>query len=825
MDDPIDETSLTPMMAQYWAIKKAHKDHLLFYRMGDFYELFFKDAQVAAPILDIVLTHHSKHGNEHIPMCGVPVASVNDYLAKLVQAGFNVAICEQLESPQEAKERGYKELVRRDVVRIVTPGTLTEESLLEARKPNNLVAITSSHKGTFSLAKVDISTGQFQVESLSESELTATISRLYPKEILISSSLKEGPWGDFLAHQAALSILPESKFNPSIEAERLRKFFNVQNLLAFGEFSKSEIAACGALLEYLHLTQKEAIGPLLPPRKISSQTYVTVDAATRQNLELVRSSRGDAKNSLLSVIDKTITAQGGRLLFERLLSPIRTIKILEARLNAIDFWLSHREEHAQIIKLLKKTPDAERALGRLGFNRGSVRDLYSILETLKSFRAIRELFPNTLHPDASHSELNALSSAFSSQQAGELSSTFFILSFPTDLKDLLEKALVDSPHATASDFVASHFCEELDQCRMMRDHSKELIANLHKHYVTETGINSLKIQFNYILGWHIDVPTTQLSRVPEAFIHRQTLASSTRYTTLELQELQDNLSKAADRCNMLERQIFTDLSKAILAKDMLIKEIAQALAIVDLSQNFAHLAQEHRYVRPTFSDSPVLSIKQGRHPLVECRDPSAQKNGFIANSCHLDDFVTFVLLTGPNMAGKSTYLRQNALISLMAHMGFFVPAESAHIGIMDRVFSRIGASDDLAQGHSTFMVEMAETAAILNQATQRSFVILDEVGRGTSTFDGLSLAWAIAERLHTMRVRTLFATHYHELASLRTSLERLKCETLKVREWKDTIVFLHEVITGVSDRSYGIYVAKLAGFPHEVLIRAQEVLS
>ncbi|MDR2417070.1 MAG: DNA mismatch repair protein MutS, partial [Holosporales bacterium] len=412
------------------------------------------------------------------------------------------------------------------------------------------------------------------------------------------------------------------------------------------------------------------------------------------------------------------------------------------------------------------------------------------------------------------------------RNSGELSSTLFALSCPVSLQEFLEKALLENPNGTASeDFIASSFSEELDRYRTMRDHSKELIANLRKHYITETGINSLKVQFNYVLGWHIDVPVSQVSRLSEAFIHRQTLASSARYTTLELQELQENLATASDRCAVLGQQIFSDLAEAILGQAKIIKEIAHAMAVVDVSQSFACLAHERQYVRPTFTQDPVLFIRKGRHPLVECRDTSAQKSGFVANSCYLDSSATFVLLTGPNMAGKSTYLRQNALISLMGHMGFFVPAESAHIGIIDRLFSRIGASDDLAQGHSTFMVEMTETAAILNQATQHSFVILDEVGRGTSTFDGLSLAWAIAERLHAIGVRTLFATHYHELTQLRSSLQKLKCETLKIQEWQDAIIFLHEIIEGISDRSYGLYVAKRAGFPQEVLTRAQEVLS
>ncbi|MDR2417101.1 MAG: DNA mismatch repair protein MutS, partial [Holosporales bacterium] len=677
MDYPIDENSLTPMMTQYWAVKKEHKEHLLFYRMGDFYELFFRDAEIAAPLLDIVLTHRSKHMDQDIPMCGVPVATVNDYLAKLVQAGFTVAICEQLESPQEAKERGYKELVRRGVVRIVTPGTLTEETLLEARRPNNLVAITVSQNDTFSLASIDISTGRFLVESSPSVELAATISRLCPREILMSSRIRNGPWGNFLAQQASVSILPDSKFNLRIEEERLQKFFNVHDLFSFGSFSKSEIIACGALLDYLHLTQKEALGPLSPPRKVVPQEYVVVDASTRRNLELVCSCKGDPKNSLLGVIDQTITAHGGRLLFERLSSPIRNIKTLEARLDAIDFWRHHTEEHIFVTKLLKKTPDATRALSRLSLKRGTIRDLYTILETLKSFRSIQDhfsvLFQRKAFSVASNDSASCSEECKNApENTGELSSTLFALSCPVQLQELLEKALFDvckgTSQASPEDFIAPNFCAELDQYRMMRDRSKELIANLRKHYITETGINSLKIQFNHILGWHIDVPVSQVSRLPETFIHRQTLASSVRYTTLELQELQENLATATDRCAVLAQQVFSDLAKAILNQAKTIKEIAYALAVVDISQSFAHLARERQYVRPTFTQAPILSITKGRHPLVECRDISAQKNGFVANSCHLDDSATFVLLTGPNMAGKSTYLRQNVLISLMGHM-------------------------------------------------------------------------------------------------------------------------------------------------------------
>ncbi|MDR2412334.1 MAG: DNA mismatch repair protein MutS [Holosporales bacterium] len=804
----LDETLLTPAMAQYWEIKKAHQDYLLFYRMGDFYELFFKDAEIAAPVLDIALTHRSKYGDKPIPMCGVPVVSVDDYLAKLVHAGFFVAICEQLESPQKAKERGYKALVKRDVVRIVTPGTLTEDSLLEPRRPNNLVAVTA--KGDlFSLACIDISTGKFQVGSVTGDALTATVSRLAPREILLPSSLREGPWGDFLAQQTALSVLPDAKFNPHIEEARLRKFFQVHHLLSFGDFSKGEIAACGALLEYLLLTQKETLGSLSPPKKETSQVYVTIDAATRRNLELTRSCKGELKNSLLGVLDHTVTATGGRLFFERLSSPLRVVERLEARLEAISFWQTHAKEQEQVARYLRGVPDAERALSRLRFRRGTPRDLFSILGILQNFQAMRALFSSV---------------TFSIAEAGELADSFFALPFPEKLHDLLTRALAEDTHGVEGDFIAPSFCTDLDQQRQLRDRSKELIAELRQHYITETGLHSLKIQFNYVLGWHIDVSVTQSSRVPETFIHRQTLASSVRYTTLELQELQEKLAQAADRCVALERQIFEDLAQAVLEEEDLLRRLTRALAIVDVSQSLAHFAREHHYVRPTFTDQPLLEIHQGRHPLVETLDPTAQKEGFTTNSCCLDEKTTFLLLTGPNMAGKSTYLRQNALITLMAHMGFFVPAESARIGLMDRLFSRIGAADDLAQGHSTFMVEMTETAAILNQATSHSFVILDEVGRGTATYDGLSLAWAIVEYLHQMRIRTLFATHYHELTQLKDTLSRLSCATLRIQEWQETIVFFHEVIAGASDRSYGLYVAKRAGFPAEVLIRAQEIL-
>ncbi|MDR1267029.1 MAG: DNA mismatch repair protein MutS [Holosporales bacterium] len=813
MDFHMDEALLTPVMAQYWKIKKENQQHLLFYRMGDFYELFFQDAEVAAPVLDIALTHRSKYADTPIPMCGVPVATVYDYLAKLVAAGFQVALCEQLESPQEARERGYKELVKRGVVRIVTPGTLTEESLLSPRRPNNLVAVTETRDG-FSFASVDISTGAFQVESAGKDALTATISRLCPKEMLLPTSLREGDWGEFFASQAPLSVLSDAKFNPRLEEARVRKFFQVQHLQAFGSFSPSEIAACGALLEYLLLTQKESLGHLSPPRKISSQIYVTIDMATRKNLELTCSCRGETKDSLLGVLDRTLTAQGGRLLFERLSSPLRVVETLEARLDAVTFWLAHPEKRKQVVPLLKGTPDAERALSRLRFRRGSSRELYGILRVLHNFLAIRSLF--VVQEDGAPPAL--------SQDAGELGPAFFSLPPPETLHALLSRALIEAAHAPSEDFVSPNFCAELDQSRQLRDHSKELIAELRNHYITETGIHSLKVQFNYILGWHIDVPTSQTSRVPEEFTHRQTLASSVRYTTLELQELQEKLAQAAERCASLEREIFEDLVRATLEEEDALKAVAQALAIIDLSQSLAQLAEERHYVRPTFVEEPILKIQQGRHPVVESRNSLAQKEGFTANSCSLDDKATLLMLTGPNMAGKSTYLRQNALIIVMAQMGCFVPAKGAQIGLIDRLFSRIGAADELAQGRSTFMVEMIETAAILNQATAHSFVILDEVGRGTSTFDGLSLAWAIVERLHRMRVRTLFATHYHELTQLQHSLPCLQCATLKIQEWQDKIVFFHEVIEGTSDRSYGLYVAKRAGFPAEVLTRAREVL-
>jgi DNA mismatch repair protein MutS len=815
-----DNGRITPMMEQYVEIKAANPDCLLFYRMGDFYELFFNDAEVASRALGIVLTKRGKHLGKDIPMCGVPIERADEYLHKLIAHGHRVAVCEQLEDPAEAKKRGAKSVVRRDVVRLVTPGTLTEDSLLDAKRNNYLLAIARARASVgggsrFGLAFLDMSTGEFRLTECDN--IAAELARLEPGEIIVSDALYDDP--EFAPLLRALPVSPVGRdvFDGATAERRLAAFFAVATTQAFGALSRLELAAAAACVTYVERTQLGKRPPLSPPVREAAGATLAIDAATRANLELMRTLAGEQRGSVLAAIDRTVTAAGFRLLSARLAAPLTDPAAIARRLDAIDTMLAAAPLRSELRSRLAAAPDLARALARLALGRGGPRDLAAIREGLL---AAQELAGRLGDLEALPEELGEAAAALRRPDpsiAGELAN-----------------ALADELPAFRRDggFVRAGYDQALDETRALRDESRRVVAALQARYADETQVRALKIRHNNVLGYFVEVTAQHGDRLMAAplnqsFIHRQTLAGQVRFTTTELGELEAKIASAADRALGIELEIFDALTARVTAIAEDIKAAAQALATLDVAAALAMLAAEQRYVRPQVDRSLAFAIDGGRHPVVE----QALAAPFVANDCDLsppadETAGRIYLVTGPNMAGKSTYLRQNALIAVLAQMGSFVPARSARIGVLDRLFSRVGAADDLARGRSTFMVEMVETAAILNQASGRSLVILDEIGRGTATFDGLSIAWATVEHLNeTNRCRTLFATHFHELTALASKLDRLTNVTVRVKEWQGDVVFLHEVVAGAADRSYGIAVAKLAGLPAAVIERAKLILA
>ena len=838
-------------MAQFLEIKAANPDCILWYRMGDFYELFFEDAVVASNALGIVLTKRGKHLGEDIPMCGVPIHRADEYLQRLIRHGFRVAVCEQLEDPAEARKRGSKSVVRRDVVRLVTPGTLTEDTLLDARSRNYLTAVhlaPSAERGrrksdasSIALASVDISTGEFEIGSVAAGDFDGELARLNPAEVLLADT-QTGPdevSSSIKAQTIAISPVPAQTFD-SLAGERLLKAqLGVSDLSAFGAFSRSELAAVGALLKYIELTQIGRRPLLRPPRLSGSEAVMVIDAATRASLELVRSSAGEKSGSLLGAIDRTVTGAGARELGYRLASPARDRGLIERRLDAVEY-LADRDVLRQDLRdALKRAPDLARAMSRLQFQRGGPRDLASVRDALAAASTAARLLGASGEGLGLPADLRVICERLATDDGGLLAR--------------LNAALVEEPPPFRRDggFVRAGFSPEIDEARALREDSRKVMLALEARYIDETSIRSLKVRHNNILGYFVEVTANAakpLFALPlsETFQHRQTMVSAVRFTTRELVEIEGRIASAGERALNLEQDVFNALAESIAGLEQSLAALAAALAELDCLQSLAEIAIEQGYVRPSVSDGIYLEISGGRHPVVE-QSLKAQKAGpFIENDCVLgrppvgdqpqgaelygpgfDEMADgrLWLVTGPNMAGKSTFLRQNALIVVLAQTGSFVPAKSARIGLADRLFSRVGASDDIARGRSTFMVEMVETAGILNQASAYSIVILDEIGRGTATFDGLSIAWATVEHLHeTVRCRTLFATHFHELTALASRLKEISNVTIEVREWQDNIVFLHKVRPGVADRSYGVQVAKLAGMPAAVIKRAAHVL-
>jgi DNA mismatch repair protein MutS len=802
------------MMAQYLEIKARHPDALLFYRMGDFYEMFFEDAGRAAEALDIALTKRGQHQGQDIPMCGVPVHSHELYLNTLIRKGFRVAVCEQLEDPAEARKRGHKAVVKRDVVRLVTPGTLTEDALLDPRAANRLAAFAEI-RGAGALAALDLSTGELVVGPVPRPALGAALAQAAPRELLLT----EADWLDgataALAGDQGVAVTPlgPASFDSASAEGRLKAHFAVATLDAFGAFERAEIAAMGAILDYVALTQKGAAALIRPPRRLAEGAAMRIDAATRRNLELTRTLGGEREGSLLAAIDRTATAAGARLLEARLAAPMTDPGAIAARQRAVAFLLEAPEAREAARAHLRRAPDAARALGRLALDRGGPRDLAAIRDALMRGAEIAVALDADAAPEV-------------------IADAAARLRAPAALAARLAADLTETPPPNARDggAIAPGVDPELDAARRLRDAGRGVIAGMQADYAAQAGVSSLKIKHNNVLGYFIETTAAHAAKMlapplSQTFIHRQTTASAVRFTTTELADLESRILNAGGEALAIEARRLSALRDAVLSDADAVASAADALAEIDVAAGLAHLAESERWTRPVVEDGPAFEIDGGRHPVVEQALRRRGEGDFTPNRCDLSTDARIVLLTGPNMAGKSTWLRQTALIAILAQIGSWVPADRARIGIVDALFSRVGAADDLARGRSTFMVEMVETAAILNQAGPRALVILDEIGRGTATYDGLSIAWATLEHLHDVNgCRALFATHYHELTALSARLPKLSNATMAVREWKGDVVFLHEVIPGAADRSYGVQVARLAGLPAAVVARARAVL-
>ncbi|MGB3045764.1 MAG: DNA mismatch repair protein MutS [Xanthobacteraceae bacterium] len=823
---PEPAARLTPMMEQYLEIKAANPGLLLFYRMGDFYELFFEDAEVASRALGITLTKRGKHQGEDIPMCGVPVERADDYLHRLIEKGHRVAVCEQTEDPAAARKRGNKSVVKRDVVRLVTPGTLTEDNLLDARANNYLLALartraSSSGEDRIGLAWIDISTSEFMVTEIGGGELGATLARINPNEVIVTDAIySDAVLGPLLRELPAVTPLTRDVFDSATAERRLCDYFAVATMDGLSAMSRLEATAAAAAVTYVDRTQVGKRVPLSPPAREITGATMAIDPATRANLELTRTLGGERRGSLLDAIDLTVTAAGSRLLAQRLAAPLTDTAAIGHRLDAVSAFVEDIAARDDLRAILRAAPDMSRALARLSVGRGGPRDLAGLRDGI--FAADQALQRLQQFTDLTR-DLQAVAAALQRPSR--------------DLAHEFARALDEQLPLLKRDggFVGAGYAAALDETRKLRDDSRRVVAEMQARYADDTGVKALKIRHNNVLGYFVEVTAQHGDKLMTAplnatFIHRQTLAGQVRFTTSELGEIEAKIANAGDRALGLELDIFEQLcAMAIEAGDDL-RAAAHAFAVLDVATALSKLAVDENYVRPEVDASLGFAIEGGRHPVVE---QALKRDGqpFIANACDLSPGPAQAsgqiwLITGPNMAGKSTFLRQNALIALLAQTGSYVPASRARIGVVDRLFSRVGAADDLARGRSTFMVEMVETAAILNQAGERALVILDEIGRGTATFDGLSIAWAAIEHLHEQnKCRTLFATHYHELTALSARLPRLFNATVRVKEWHGDVVFLHEVLPGSADRSYGIQVAKLAGLPPGVITRAKAVLA
>ena len=789
------------MMAQYHRLKAEAGDALLFYRMGDFFELFFDDAKAAAATLDIALTRRGADGGEPVPMCGVPVHAAESYLARLIRAGHRVAIAEQIESPAEArKARGSKALVERAIIRLVTPGTLTEETLLESASANWLAAVARAGDD-WAIAAADISTGRFELVACGPGELKSELARLSPAETIAADKVPGIP-----------TVHGKGGFDSLAGEKALKSRFGLATLDGLGSPGRAELAAAGGLLAYLDVTQKNAASFLAAPRRIARSAHMGIDPSTRDSLEICRTQAGGVAGSLLTTIDRCVTAPGRRLLAADLSAPLTERGAIEARLALVQWMHEEPLRRDRIRDALKAMPDIGRAIGRLVAGRGSPRDLALLRDGLASSAALK----TALEAEPDH--------------PGLLSSLLPDLGGHAALTDRLGIALVPSPPLDASKggYIADGYDAALDALRVASQDGRRAIASLEARYRDSTGVAALKIRHNAVLGYHIEVAAKHADRLmtPDSgFTHRQTLAGVVRFNSPDLHSEASRVVEAGAHALAAEAAHFEELSSLAIASAPRIAVTADAIARIDVAASHATRAAEGGWCLPQLVDQPCLELEGGRHPVVEEALRQAGER-FVANDCALGPSDRLWLITGPNMGGKSTFLRQVAIAALLAQAGSYVPAARARIGIVDKLFSRVGAADNLARGRSTFMVEMVETAAILAQATPQSLVILDEIGRGTSTYDGLAIAWAVVEAMHDeVKARTLFATHYHELTRLADRLDALSLHHVRAREWKGELVLLHEVAGGPADRSYGIAVAKLAGVPPLVLARAKAVLA
>ena len=799
----------TPMMAQFLDVKSQYQDFLLFYRMGDFYEMFFHDAEIVSGLLGIVLTKRGQLNGIDIPMCGVPVHSVDGYLEKLIRLGHRVAVCEQEETPESFKKRGGKGPLPRSVVRVVTAGTLNEDSILAPDLNNFLLAIGNAN-GNFAVAWADMSTGTFHTQDINEESILSTIERLNPAEILY-------PEGQEIIFQKIKEIscifaLPKDSFDSNNPLDVFQAFFpNSVNLNKLA-YSRAQLSAIYGILNYLSQTQISQKPFLRQPILMENNRILEIDPATRRSLEITRTLSGEKHGCLLNIIDKTKTAIGARLLASRIASPLAVKGQIEERLDLVNWFLSENSLKSNLDILLRGIPDFERSLCRLSVRRGGPRDLFflatAIEKTEKIFKLVAQCITSSGQPLFANIDE--------------------IIVSPYSVSTKIKDALADDLPLLVRDgnFIRSGFDVSLDSLRNLSKESRDHIVLLQQKYSDETAITSLKIKYNNLLGYHIEVRSIHAEKLMSnaKFIHRQTTAQALRFTTIELADLERELTTAADRALTIEQSLYDSLVQELLKCETKIAQCASIIAQIDVALSTASLAENHNYVRPVITNNAQFMIEAGRHPVVEFT--SGAKATFIENDCDLLQGKKIWLVTGPNMAGKSTFLRQNALMVILAQAGLFVPAKKANIGIVDKLFSRVGASDDLARGQSTFMIEMLETAAILRHATPKSLVILDEIGRGTSTYDGLAIAQATLENLHDInRCRGLFATHYHELTILEEKLSDVMSFHMKIKEWRQEIVFLHKVTKGRAGRSYGIHVAMLAGLPDNVVERAKNILS
>ena len=805
--------SPTPMMSQFLKIKSRYDDSLLFYRMGDFYELFFEDAEIASAALNITLTKRGKHNGKDIPMCGVPCHSSENYLLNLIRKGYKVAVCEQLENPEEAKKRGYKSIVKRDVVRLITPGTLTEDGLLSKGGNNFLLSIIESN-GAYGASWADISTGEFYCSNLDNEGLISLINRILPSEILIPINDEEKLKNLNLNKGVTISVLPSDDFNYNFTTKYFEKYFENKSAKIFAKFDINEVSAIGALLSYLEITQCGQTTPLREPTRETKDLYLKIDAASRKSLEITQTLDGSLKGSLLGTINKTLTSGGARLLKDRLNCPSINLTEIKSRQKAVGFFIENQFIMTKVRDILKHTPDMQRSLSRLGLNRGGPKDLSIIRNSLRSTTEIQNVTSYLQLPELLYRVIEKFKN------------------FEMILLELNQGLIENPPHSVKEgSFICSNYSEKLKDFRNQKKDSQKLIAQLQLQYIKITKVNSLKIKYNNVLGYFIETPVSQLEKMnlnnlSETFFHRQTTTNSSRFSSLELSKLANDIINAQEQSDELEVSYYKKILVSVLNKFNELNSAAQSLSELDLYSSLSFLSIASEWKKPKIDKSKTFKITQGRHPVVEAALKSTASDDFISNNCDLStDKNSILLITGPNMAGKSTFLRQNALITILAQIGSDVPASKAHIGIVDQIFSRVGASDDLAKGNSTFMVEMIETADILENATESSLIIMDEIGRGTATYDGLSIAWATLEHIHNViECRTLFATHYHELTQLEDHFSNIKNAKVAIREWMDDVIFLHEVKFGTADKSYGIQVAKIAGLPKTVTKRANEIL-